>query len=240
MSSRNSSKSVSSRLRAERLTATGRCAKSVPSAVPLRHLGADHLEHVAGEPLDQPGVLRQRDEVVGRDVAALGVLPAQQRLGADDLAGRQVDLRLVVDRQLVGAQRVAQVAQQLQPLGRAALITGPVQQRPEMRRLRRVHGRVGTLHELGDVCRHGRAAARCRCSTRRADAGRRWRRLRRRSSEPDRQPFGVQLAADVRGKYGELVAAEAGDGVGVAHDLGKAPTHLLEQRITPVVAQGCR
>ena len=46
--------------------------------------------------------------VVGLVQGALGMGPAQQRLQADHLAAAQVDLRLVVQQQLVVGQRAAQ------------------------------------------------------------------------------------------------------------------------------------
>ena len=52
----------------------------------------------------------------GRDLAPLGVLPAQQRLEADGLAGGQRDHRLVVDGELVVGDGPAQVVGQIQPL----------------------------------------------------------------------------------------------------------------------------
>ena len=71
--------------------------------------------------------------------AALGVLPADQRLEPGDLAAAQADDRLVVEDQLVAFERVAQLALDLEPaqgagphLGveelaaRAAAFLGPV------------------------------------------------------------------------------------------------------------------
>jgi hypothetical protein len=43
-------------------------------------------QHPVADRDDQAGSLRQGHEDVGRDHAALGVLPAKQRLGADDEA----------------------------------------------------------------------------------------------------------------------------------------------------------
>ena len=70
------------------------------------------VQDVAGERADQPGVLGERDELVGKDQAALGVLPAHQGLGADDLAGADADLGLVVQDELAAVQRPAQVPEQ--------------------------------------------------------------------------------------------------------------------------------
>ena len=62
---------------------------------------AGALEHPAAERDDQAGILRDRDERRRRDGAAHRVLPAQQRLVAADLAGLQVEDRLVGERQLL-------------------------------------------------------------------------------------------------------------------------------------------
>ena len=52
------------------------------------------------------------DETVGRDELAAWVFPAQQGFGTDDLAGGQVDLRLIDDGQFAPLEGLAQVAQQ--------------------------------------------------------------------------------------------------------------------------------
>ena len=52
----------------------------------------------------------------GRDVAVTRQAPAQQRLGADDFAAREVDLGLVAHEELVAVERAPQLALQHQPL----------------------------------------------------------------------------------------------------------------------------
>ena len=79
---------------------------------PARDLLARLLEDPAAELDDQPGPLGERDELVGADTAALGVLPAQQRLDADDVLVGQPDLGLVLEVQLVVLQSAPQVALQ--------------------------------------------------------------------------------------------------------------------------------
>ena len=59
---------------------------------------------------DQVALLRHGDEVDGVDHAALGMLPAHQRLEARQLLGRQVDDRLIEDADLVLGERFAQIA----------------------------------------------------------------------------------------------------------------------------------
>ena len=58
------------------------------------------LQHPFADRHDQADFLGERDELVGRDQPALGMVPAQQRLEAGDLAGLQVDERLVVELEL--------------------------------------------------------------------------------------------------------------------------------------------
>ena len=63
------------------------------------------LEHPPTERDDEPGVLGQRNELAGQHEPELGVVPADERLGRDRLARRDVDDRLVVDDQLVAFER---------------------------------------------------------------------------------------------------------------------------------------
>ena len=155
--------------RAERLTATSKGRASGRCSVPLEDLPAGALLDPAADRLDQAAVLGDRDELGRVEQAALGVLPADQRLEAADLAGAEVDDRLVVERQLVAVERVAQLAFDLEPAHRtgphlgveehaagAAAFLGPV------------HRRVGVAdQQLGAGAALAGAAGRRRC--------RRWR-----------------------------------------------------------------
>ena len=72
-----------------------------------------------------PGALGDLDELRGRDVAALGMVPAQQRLDADQPLVVERELRLVVQGELVvGLQRAAQVAEQGQARRRVDALPG--------------------------------------------------------------------------------------------------------------------
>ena len=64
---------------------------------------------------DQPGLLGQRDELHGRDPAALGVLPAHERLDGDEPALGEVDDRLVLDDQLAVLDRRFELVAQRVP-----------------------------------------------------------------------------------------------------------------------------
>jgi hypothetical protein len=68
--------------------------------VPLGGLVERHLQDQAGQRVAEPGFLGERDEVVGRDQAEVGVLPADQGFDPVDLAGGRVEGRLVVQDEL--------------------------------------------------------------------------------------------------------------------------------------------
>ena len=80
--------------------------------LPARCLVRGAQEDVRAEAHDEIRLLGDGDEVVRAHQAALGMLPAHQRLEAGQLLGRQVDDRLIEDLDLVLRQRLAQVALQ--------------------------------------------------------------------------------------------------------------------------------
>ena len=88
---------------------------------PAFQLGGSGAQHPLTYRQNQPAALGQRDELGGRHQAQRGVLPAQQRLGPHQAAIGQGHLRLVVQRQFVALQRVAQVVFQQQGAGRMGL-----------------------------------------------------------------------------------------------------------------------
>ena len=152
------------------------------------------------------------------------VLPAQQRLETGDLAGAQVQLRLVVHGELVlGVDRLAQVAEQ-QQLGRASS-RRPRRSRcscrggPPWRRTSRRRRASSGLSRPG----RARAAARARARSRRAARSP----STSNGSEKTLSMRSARIAASSRlrtvGQQDrELVAAETGDGVGLADDLLQA------------------
>ena len=119
---------------------------------PLQALGAGHLDDPAADLVDQPGFLGHRDELVRWNIAALGMLPAQQGFHYPDLLAVNIVLGLVVDAELVLFQRGAQVAFHRHPcldvLGQAGFII-MVTIAPEILGL--VHGGIRVLHQGHDV-----------------------------------------------------------------------------------------
>ena len=59
---------------------------------------------------NQPGLLRDRDEIRGSNEAHAGMLPAHQRLETIDPSGLEVDERLEMQQQLTAVERAAKVA----------------------------------------------------------------------------------------------------------------------------------
>ena len=76
--------------------------------LPRARLLARLAQHPGADRQDQPGVLGHRDELVGLVQLAPVHMPAQQGLGADDAAVAGIDLGLVVKRELLPWQGLAQ------------------------------------------------------------------------------------------------------------------------------------
>ena len=102
-----------------------------------------------------------------RHQAALRVLPAHQRLGADQPAARQRDLRLQVEAQLVALDGLAQLGQQRQRLRAGASIAGRRPAAPLRAALGGVHRDLGAVEQrvgvVGVLRPAGDADARARC-----------------------------------------------------------------------------
>ncbi len=204
---------------------------------PRRQLREPAGEHPARDGLDAAGLLRERNELVGRHEAARRMAPADQHLGRQAAAVDQRDLGLVLQVELVLVDCAAQVGQQAQ-----AVLAGARHLRVEGGEaaaglLGDVHRRVGVRHQLGRVAAvvgEGGDADRA------ADVHRlaldRHRRVER-AEQLARQHRGA-FAALRRQQHGELVAADAGHGVGGAAQLARqAAGHLVEQLVADRMAQ---
>ena len=177
-------------------------------------LGARGPQHPGVDGADRPDLLGERDEAVGRYQAAGRMLPAHQRLGADDGSALHGDERLVEDAQLAALHRVAQVLVQVQPIRhRREHEWGEELDTSPARVLGRLHRQLGVSEHLGGP-------------------GSRVGRHRHADAEPDRQRAAPELEGDgesvveplrhVRGtvhvahvleEHRELVGAQPGDGV---------------------------
>ncbi len=134
------------------------------------------LEHPGPDRDDQAGLLGQRDEVGPGRQGRARVLPAHQRLDADDAAGLDRHLGLEVDAELLALDRGAQRVLRVQPVERA-LARDLVEQHqpPAARLLGAVHRGVGVADQVLDVLVRVGGRARCPCwrstSRRRARGG---------------------------------------------------------------------
>src|SRR5262245_40295612 len=80
--------------------------------LPDLHLAAGLRQHPAAERDDLARLLRDRDEFARADHAALGVLPADERLDAEQVARVQLDDRLVEQQELAALERLADLSLQ--------------------------------------------------------------------------------------------------------------------------------
>ena len=204
--------------------------------MPTRALLERHVEHQLGERIDQLGVLGERQELEWRQVAQTRMVPAHERLERDDLSGRALDLRLVVQLEFVRVDRDAQILDQTHP------VTSPVQLLAVDRKglacdLRAVHRQVGAAQQVGSVGRvdrrDGDADAGADLGADRPDLER----LEQARGDPlshDR----AALAVGVQQRDHELVASQAGDEVAVAQDSRQALAELAQELVADRVAEG--
>ena len=101
------------------LTRTLKSVVHVQLLLPAPQLAHGVPQHPVAQVHDHPGLFSQRDERIGHQQAALRVVPAHQRLNALDPAGRKFHHRLVVQGELVLADRLTQFGDHdaLQPAG---------------------------------------------------------------------------------------------------------------------------
>ena len=182
---------------------------------------------------------RDRDEVVGRELALRGMVPADQGLDREDVPGEHVDLRLIDQHELTALDGAAQSLLQQEfaadldvELGRIELVVVA----PEF--LCPVHGRVGVgeqrvgiLAVVGVVRQPNAAADAQRLAAdlqRRAD---------RRPDLGDRGRDAVDVLLLIDEQNHELVAAEAHHGVHRAQARDHAASDILEQLVAGVVAE---
>ena len=83
---------------------------------PALHLGARLAQDLAPDRDHEPGSLGQPDEVVGRDEAERRPIPACEGLDRDRLPCREVDDRLIVNRDLVALDGKRQRRDRLLPV----------------------------------------------------------------------------------------------------------------------------
>ena len=119
-------------------------------ALPALQLGARARLHELADRHDQAGALGERDELGGRDVLGVRAVPAGERLGADDAAGRELEDRLVGDLEAALLDRALELAgQRVAALQRRGLAVVEDLEVPLLLLLGGVHGDVGVAQDLG-------------------------------------------------------------------------------------------
>jgi hypothetical protein len=206
-------------------------------APPAGRLGARGVEHPAADLDDEAALLGARDELVGPDHPALGMLPAHERLDRDGAPVAQVDDRLEVDDELVAGDRALQVARQLAALQRLGLHLRREERVSAALALGRVHRQVGLAHEVLE--RRG-VVGRDRDARRRGQLDGLALELEAAPERVERPLRGVRRTVrriDRLQQDRELVPAQADDEVALAHRLLQAPGRLAQQLVTGRVAE---
>src|SRR5215469_2796320 len=77
--------------------------------LPLGEIETCALQDPASDRNDEPGLFSDRHERAGAEMAAIRMVPTQERFGGDRFAGTQVENRLVVEDEFFAFDRAAQV-----------------------------------------------------------------------------------------------------------------------------------
>src|SRR5213080_2115212 len=80
-----------------------------PLFAPASELSTSLAQHPFTQAIDQPGLFREMDEMNRSQQAALGMVPANQRFGARNETGLQVELRLIAKREFITLQSVVEI-----------------------------------------------------------------------------------------------------------------------------------
>ncbi len=216
----------------------GHPVPAVRGSAPPGEGGARRLQDPSSDRQDQAAVLGDRDEAVGAQQAEDRVLPPHQGLQSDDVAGLQVDHRLVDESQLVLRHGGGQVELEPQALVGRGLHPGLEHHGTATPRgLGLVHGDVRVAQHRGGrvlLAQHGDADAGG------GDDGPVPQAQGCGQGLKDPGGDGLGLVGGVpRGlqQHGELVPAEPGDGVTGPHQVDQAGGHLAQQLVAGVVSE---
>ena len=187
-------------------------------------------QHPFADGDDQSGPFGGLQELAGEQQPAFRMVPPDQGFDADRATGRDVDDRLVVEDELVARQGVRQVLLEVHPITSRAphLVVEELHLARRAMCLGVVHGRVGLAQERfcgNDLVRDASHADAHRDVEHFAleSEG-----LVEHGADPLRDPVERDQVADVFAQDHELVAAEARERVGRAHDPAQ-PTRDLDQ-----------
>ena len=209
-----------------------------PRVAPGSELAAGGADDPVADRDNQPGLLGRGNEGIGRDQTPLGMEPANERLDRDDTPGLEVDLGLIVEAQLIPAQRQLKLLLDREEVERARVHQGVEQLRASPAPLL-----GGVQREVGVAQHQLRRRGRQPVADADADAGgllepvsfvdeRRGERGANTLGNPSRLVFACVLAEDR-----ELVAAEARNRVLGPGRTGQPPCHLDEDGVAGQVAE---
>ena len=198
----------------------------------LAHRGVEHPARDVG---DEAGALGEPEELVRSQEPAFGVLPAHEGLHADDAAAAQRDLGLEVQDELVVVEGAAQLAQELEALGRVGVARGRVGLDVRAGALGLVHGDVGVAQQGRDVLAVvGLERDADRGAELDGDAAHVERERQGAVQAGGHLADGTAMGQD--GQDGELVASEAGQDVVAAQHLAQADGDVDEQAVALLMA----
>ena len=167
----------------------------------------------------------------------LRVLPAHERLDPGHAAVLDRDLRLVVQDELVRLERMPQLAEALQPVGRVGIARRVVDAHARVLALGLVHRDVRALDERGDVGPVVRAErdadARAELDRDAADDER----ALERAGEPQRELDGRAAVGQPAQQHRELVAAEPRERVAAPQRAAQPFGDVAQEPVAVVVAE---
>jgi hypothetical protein len=195
-----------------------------PGGPPAPHLLQRLADRPLAHPVDEPGLLGDRDEVARRQQPVVA-LPAHQGLDAGEPPGARVDDRLVVQHQLVPVERLVQRGLEVE-----ALAVGMPELGLEAARAVAAE-RLGLRQCLAGL-REQRGRGHRRSGRRESDRGAHHavepaagQRLAQRRHRDLRGPLGRERGAHRREQQRELVARQPGE-----HDVRHVAERLLQPR----------
>eukprot|EP01136_Pigoraptor_vietnamica_P033089 Opistho-1_new@95611 len=203
---------------------------------PQRGLAHRLAQHPVTQRDDEAALLRDRNELARRDVAEVGISPAQQRLGTDHRARGDVDLRLVVQPEVAALQRQAHRVVQLHARQQVDVHLRLVEaEAGTAALLHAVHRGVGVLdqvvHRLAVVRVHRDADARGDAEAHALERER----LPQHLEHAPRNGLGTARIGLVQ-QHHELVATEPRHGVDLAQaglqPLGHLDEHAVAEHVT--------
>ncbi len=219
----------------------GDLSRAPAAALPGDAVAEHGFRHPAAEGDDLPAVFGDADELAGRDDRSAAAPPAHQRFGTGHDAVVQAVLGLVENQELSVVQRPAHVLRHLVLVNDLPVhALGEELEVVAAGVLRLIHGDVGVLDERfrvtavvgkdGDADAHRGAHLMALDQIRFGEGG----------GELAGDRFGRGDVIQILQQHRELVAAEPGDDVAVAHGVADAPTGGDQQPIAELVTRACR